>query len=498
MSGATVSQEAMDKARAMFAEQEPPKQTDGHKARVDVGAYLDHYRRAYTVKTTATGTLYILSDGCLFDRGHKGAGILQTAGGPLLYKCFHDSCQGHTWQEAKKIISGDDNLSPFMNDGQKRGTAGQKQGEHPPMVFTALDELLAEPDEAVSWVWDDILPTGGLSVIVAKPKAGKSTFARNLAHCVAQGLPFLGKQVQQGPVLYCAFEEKRGEVKKHFRLMGTSGPIHSFINVAPDDAMNQIEGAIAKLKPVLVIIDTLFKLARIKDGNDYSQAITSIEPLLKLARDTGAHLATVHHAGKGERQGGDSILGSTGIFASVDTAVIIRRGEKYRTVHTIQRYGDDMEETTLEWDSERKMVSLGKSREEEDLQAMEEMILQLLQGQEDPLTEAVVDEAVEGRTTLKRKALRSLVSKEKVQRTGKGGKNDPFKYSCSLVPEIYTGTTKQESENDDKPNNYADYSCSQDLAKNRGFEDFREQEKYTPQHTGEETAEAEVLDVEVL
>jgi hypothetical protein len=486
-----MTEEAMGRARGKFEDKAQSASGDpanNNGPRLDVGAYLDHYQRPYTIKTITAGTLYVLMDGCLFDEGHKDAGILQTATGSLLYKCFHDSCQGHTWQEARKVISGNDGLSAFMNSGQKSGAAGQKQRAAAPMIFTALDDLLAEPDEAVSWVWDGILPTGGLSVIVAKPKAGKSTFARNLAHSVAQGLPFLDREVLQGPVLYCAFEEKRDEVRKHFRLMGTKGPLYLFINIAPPDAMKQLEEAVVRIKPVLVIIDTLFKLCRIKDGNDYSQAITAIEPLLKLARESGAHLFTVHHAGKGDRQGGDSILGSTGIFASVDTAVFIKRGEKYRTVHTTQRYGDDTEETTLKWDSERKMVSLGETREEEDRRYMEGAIWQFLQGQEEPLTEAVIDKAVEGRTALKRKALRSLVNKGEVERAGKGGKNDPFKYSCSLVPDIYMGTTKQESESDETPNNGGDYSCSQDFAKDRKSEDFREQEECTPQCTNEAEA----------
>ena len=96
MSGTTVSQEAIDRTRAMFKEQDPPKAPDDGKARLDVGAYLGHYQRAYTIKTTTAGTLFILSAGCLFDQGHEDAGILQTAGGPLLYKCFHASCQEHT------------------------------------------------------------------------------------------------------------------------------------------------------------------------------------------------------------------------------------------------------------------------------------------------------------------------------------------------------------------------------------------------------------------
>ena len=85
-----------------------------------------------------------------------------------------------------------------------------------------------------------------------------------------------------------------------------------------------------------------------------------------LARETGAHVLCVHHAGKSEREGGDSILGSTAIFAAVDTALMMKRTERYRTVSSVQRYGEDLPETVLRFDSATRMVSLGESKEQEE------------------------------------------------------------------------------------------------------------------------------------
>jgi len=335
-----------------------------------------------------------------------------------------------------------------------------------PMTFTPLDDLLAEPDEKVAWVWDGILPAGGLSVIAAKPKAGKSTLARNLAHCVVTGTEFLGRKVTQGPVLYMTFEEKRAEVKRHFRLMGTKGPLHTFTGEVPPAPTLLLQGAIGRVKPVLVIIDTLFKLVAVRNTNDYSEAIAAMQRLLRLARESDAHLFAVHHAGKREQQGGDAILGSTGIFASVDTAIILKRSEKHRTISTHQRYGEDMEETTLRWDPERKMVSLGKGRQEGDLEAMEEAMSRFLK-QRGPLTEAEIHDTLGGRKALKVKALRSLVNGGAIERTGRGGRNDPFRYSCSLAPRIYAGTREQEYYYDGNPNDGEGFSCSRDFAWNR-------------------------------
>jgi hypothetical protein len=42
------------------------------------------------------------------------------------------------------------------------------------------------------WLWDGIIPSRGVSMILGKPKLGKSTLALNLADCITKGNPFLG------------------------------------------------------------------------------------------------------------------------------------------------------------------------------------------------------------------------------------------------------------------------------------------------------------------
>lgn len=82
---------------------------------MDVGAYLAHYGKGYKAKPGRDGaTLYTLFE-CVFDSSHgpNDASIVQTATGTLYYQCFHDSCQGRTWREAREKISGDDSLAQF-------------------------------------------------------------------------------------------------------------------------------------------------------------------------------------------------------------------------------------------------------------------------------------------------------------------------------------------------------------------------------------------------
>ncbi|MBM3948243.1 MAG: AAA family ATPase [SAR202 cluster bacterium] len=105
---------------------------------------------------------------------------------------------------------------------------------------------MSEPHEEARWLWEGMMPWGGLSVLAAKPKVGKSTFARNLALAVSRGEPFLGRATHQGPVVYLGLEEKRSEVESHLRALGADGSevIHIHVGMAPRDALIALRAAI--------------------------------------------------------------------------------------------------------------------------------------------------------------------------------------------------------------------------------------------------------------
>jgi hypothetical protein len=355
--------------------------------------------------------------------------------------------------------------------------------------LTSASNLLAEPEEAVRWLVDGMLPHGGISALVAKPKVGKSTLARQLAVAVARGELFLGRETCRGSVIYLALEEKRAEVRAHFRAMGvTDEEVHVHFGSAPCDAVDELRRLTHELKPVLVIVDPLFRLTRVKDVSAYAEVTAALEPLVSIARDTGAHLLVVHHGGKTERSGGDSILGSTAIFGSVDTALMLKRGERYRTVAAIQRYGVDLDETVLDFDQEARMVSLGKGKGEVEEERVAKEIkkiledLRLTKGGEASLTEQEILDDVEGKTGIKRKALRDLVRHGSAERLGTGKKGSPFTYlkaarqgsaepervvtqnARSLVPTIYTERENENPKTAEHPLQHWPDSRSQKIA----------------------------------
>jgi hypothetical protein len=308
------------------------------------------------------------------------------------------------------------------------GKAKEGKEKLPPrFALTRLDDLLAEPQEEVSFVWDKTLPCGGYSICGAKPKVGKSTLARNLAVAVARGESFFWRATHKGAVIYLCLEEKRAEVAEHFRRMGAHGcDIHIFTGRTPDDAITALKEAIHEINPGLVIVDPLARFVRVRDFNDYAEISRGMEPLIDLARSTGCHILSVHHCGKGERDGGDALLGSTALFGAVDTLLIMKRHEGARTLQTVQRYGEDLPETVAHLDAETGIVTAGGDMKTLQVDARKTAVLDSLG--DERLTEQDIRERVGGNQTLTAKAIRALYERGDLQRTGAGKRGDPYLY----------------------------------------------------------------------
>jgi hypothetical protein len=299
----------------------------------------------------------------------------------------------------------------------------------------SIAELFARPDEPREWVVEGLAARAGTSLIVGKPKFGKSTLAQNLAVCVAQGTPFLGRSVMHGQAVYLALEEKEDEVKRHFAGIGarSDDPLYVHIAAAPEDAMPWLREIVKTYEPVLIIIDPWHRFTRVRDVNDYAAVYNAMEPLVSLARESGAHLTFTHHGRKGGGSNGDGVLGSTALFGSVDTLIEMRRTEHHRTISSIQRYGVDMPESIVDMDPATFRISLGGTRQEADAHETGEEILQWL-GDRAPVDEPTIRDSVAGRTSVIVEALRQLVQSGRVQRVGDGKKGSPYLYSRSLVP----------------------------------------------------------------
>ncbi len=316
-------------------------------------------------------------------------------------------------------------------------------GDGQPRLLGAGDVLAELDSPDPDWLVDELLPCGGVSVLVGKPKSGKTTLARAIAVAVAQGRPVLGRNVLQGKVLYLALEGRLRDHARHLAQLGLQPNTPLF--VATQATLQAVERWLAEHRFALVVVDTLGVFLKIREINEYGHVLNAVAPALRLAVERGTHLLFLHHSGKGSdaRDAIDAPLGSTAIAGSADVVLHIKRfADGVRTLTTVQRIGEDLPETVL------MLENNGWVRLQGDVLAFraeraKALVLEALEA-EGPMPRQVLLEALAAEK-IKRdaaaRALKLLVEEGRVVRLGSGKKGDPFIYALpGTTPEDVAGT----------------------------------------------------------
>ncbi|HEY4761894.1 MAG TPA: AAA family ATPase [Thermoguttaceae bacterium] len=296
-----------------------------------------------------------------------------------------------------------------------------------PELLTAKD-ILSLPPDPTRWIWHQCLPVGGCSMLVAKPKVGKSTFAVCLALAVARGMTFLGRETQPGPVAYLSLDaslQETAELFLHFGLREID-PIFFHAGTAPRDAVTWIMHRIKQNGVRLVIIDTLQRLFRFQNINDYSEVTNTIEPLLDSARQQNCHVMLTHHAKKESLDDLDASVGSTALRGMFYQYLHIKKlpESDTRILRTEGRGGRNFPEYALRFDREG-FLELAGTREQSEIESLKPAILDYV-GENPEQSVKEIRAAIPAKTICVGKAISELVKAGDIERTGKGKRGDPF------------------------------------------------------------------------
>jgi hypothetical protein len=153
-----------------------------------------------------------------------------------------------------------------------------------------------------------LIPDRNLVLVVGDSGLGKSPLAYQLGVSVAAGVPFLGREVKQGRVLYLDYENGQAEVRDlisrltvHLGVQtGTLGDgllLWNF-NDGPEDSK---EGAGLEMmrccKPDLVVVDSLSGYRpEIEEKNSIATRV--LQEFRGLIRDIGCAVVLIHHIRK--------------------------------------------------------------------------------------------------------------------------------------------------------------------------------------------------------
>jgi len=192
-----------------------------------------------------------------------------------------------------------------------------------------LDAYLPPP----SWLVKDIVIDEGLTLLGGKKKLGKSFMCLQIAQAVAAGVPCLGREVIQGPVVYICLEDGRRRLKNRLeRQAANRGLPLTYITRFPPldgEGMMDLIELVEKRRPRLLIIDTL---AAAKTGktveNDAGPMADITNSVRAIAQHFGLGILVTHHHGKSVGgDPGDDLRGSSAIAGAADVNLGLYRDE---------------------------------------------------------------------------------------------------------------------------------------------------------------------------
>lgn len=181
---------------------------------------------------------------------------------------------------------------------------------------------------------DGTITVNGLSMLWGRSGSLKSFAALDKALCVATGLPWHGRAVKQGRVVYLAAEGASGLASRAMGWMNTRGRDcsepdfqiipHSLALATPDD-LDAMITTLAEGNPIsLIVIDTLSRTFGKGNPNQPADMNTFVDAVERLRTETGAHVMVIHHAGKAAENGE---IGNEGLRNACDTIFFVKRNQ---------------------------------------------------------------------------------------------------------------------------------------------------------------------------
>lgn len=219
----------------------------------------------------------------------------------------------------------------------------------PPLAFewaSTIGEDLSDLEEIV----EGVITAGGMSVWYGEPNSGKTTMLLDLALRMPSGLPWLGRRVLKGGVIYVALEgagsikrrlmayRKRHDCKVHafgvvsssLNLMSPSADVEELLTLVQEKQAEMLSSSPIRL----IVVDTVARAMGGADENASQDMARFIAAGDLIRKETGAHIAFVHHSGKDASKGA---RGHSSLRGAVDTEVEITETGKVHTAEIVKQ-----------------------------------------------------------------------------------------------------------------------------------------------------------------
>jgi hypothetical protein len=315
-------------------------------------------------------------------------------------------------------------------------------------------ELMSLTFETPRYVSSGLLRLGRrrMSLLTAKPKSGKSTFARQLAVAVSKGIPFLGFETLRGEVLYWQTEDDAPDVQEAYKRLGYDpshdAEINTFTGRPTDNTLENLRDVLeAHPEIVLVILETvddILKFTDIKENTAARIAFDKFDTLIMSRFSSRVAFLGLHHLKKRENDArGDMILGASVIRGRSDAELYIERvsdDDERRIFHANVRVGEGIPPTYLNYDPKTGMSALGMTvREERKAQVgvtneriHQDIIMFFANHPDSKLDDCLA--VVGGHRDTVRQVAKKAVMRGLLTKSGKAVKGSPVLYRVNEIP----------------------------------------------------------------
>jgi hypothetical protein len=239
-------------------------------------------------------------------------------------------------------------------EGPSEGRAGENkpgEAELPKRYrFPLLRFGDMRPGTEPNYLVDELIPLAGLVVVYGAPKSGKSFWTLDLVLHVALAWEYRERAVQQGTVIYCAFEGAHGYKKRceafrrHHGLTDEDPPL--FVVPGRADLIKDHGALVQDMQAQLgisdhvrcVVLDTLNKSLIGSESKDVDMA-NYIAAAEYIQKKFDCVVIIVHHHGIDETRP----RGHTSLRGAVDAQIKITRDEQNNIIAEIEDMRDGPE-----------------------------------------------------------------------------------------------------------------------------------------------------------
>lgn len=206
--------------------------------------------------------------------------------------------------------------------------------EDEPEEHKFLSISMAEVEEEnIDWLWYPYLARGEMTILEGDPGLGKSYLAQMIAKAVCDGDTLDSpkkKPLKPGRVAYFDVENSMGSVTRKRLTENGCQNLHNFFqdaypfSVDDDETLDKVHEALAKLKPTLVVFDTINIYVGGADTHKASETQQMLARFVEIGRRHNCAVMVLRHLTKSSKekaiyrgQGSISFAGLARIVLSV-------------------------------------------------------------------------------------------------------------------------------------------------------------------------------------